>query len=91
VLPQNVAGFFYDTDQRYRCYTRVTGEHPSLSFLPFTLANVAISDISMASSYAGVEGLMDHTAMSSVIRQPRSLRNCRLASILLVRLDWGSI
>ena len=34
---------------------------------------------------------MDHTTMSSVIWQPRSLRNYRLASILLVRLDWGSI
>ncbi|XP_066392287.1 uncharacterized protein [Miscanthus floridulus] len=45
VLPQNVAGFFYDTDQGYRCYTRVTSEHPSLSFLPFTLANIAVLDI----------------------------------------------
>ena len=40
-----MAGFFYDIDQGYRCYTRVTGEHPSLSFLPFTLANVAVLDI----------------------------------------------
>ncbi|XP_066344107.1 uncharacterized protein [Miscanthus floridulus] len=45
VLPQTLAKFFYDIDQGHRCYTRVTNEHPSLSFLLFTLANVAISNI----------------------------------------------
>ena len=45
VLPWTLAGFFYDFDQGHRCYTRVPYEHPSLSFLPFTLANVAVSDI----------------------------------------------
>jgi hypothetical protein len=44
----------------------------------------------MASSYAGALGLMD-TTMSSAIRHPRSRRYYRLESILLVRLDWGSI
>ena len=37
--------FFYDTHQGHRHYTSVTGEHPYLSFLPFNLVNVAISDI----------------------------------------------
>ena len=51
-----------------------------------------LSQIStMASSYAGTEGLMDHTAMSSTIWQPRSSRNYCLASVLLVWLDWGLI
>ena len=45
VLPQTLAKFFYDIDQGHRCYTRVTGEQPSLSFLPFTLDNVSILDI----------------------------------------------
>ena len=45
VLPQTLAGFFYDTHQGHRHYTTVTGEHPYLSFLPFTLVNVAILDI----------------------------------------------
>jgi hypothetical protein len=45
VLPQTLAVFFYDTDQGHRRYTRVIGEHSSLSFLPFTLDNVAVSDI----------------------------------------------
>jgi hypothetical protein len=44
----------------------------------------------MASSFAGALGLMD-TVVSPIIRQPRSSRNYRQESILLVRLDWGSI
>ena len=91
VLPQTLAGFFNDIDQGYRCYTIVISEHPSLSFLPFTLANVAVSDIYNGLMLCWCQGMMDHTALSSVIRQPRSSRNCRLASILLVRLNWGSI
>jgi hypothetical protein len=45
VLPRTLAGFFYDFDQGHRRYTSVTGEHPSLSFLPFTLVNVVVLDI----------------------------------------------
>jgi hypothetical protein len=45
VLPQTLADFFYDTHQGHRCYTSITGELPYLSFLPFTLVNVAILDI----------------------------------------------
>ncbi|XP_066324256.1 F-box protein At5g49610-like [Miscanthus floridulus] len=44
VLPQTLADF-YDFDQGHQRYTSVTEEHLSLSFLPFTLDNVAISDI----------------------------------------------
>ena len=45
VLPRTLARFFYNIDQGHRCYTIVTGEHLSLSILPFTLDNVSISDI----------------------------------------------
>jgi hypothetical protein len=41
VLPRTLAGFFYNINQGHRHYTSITGEHPSLSFLPFTLDNVA--------------------------------------------------
>ena len=54
--------------------------------------SMLLSQIStMASSYAGAKGLMDYTAMLPIIQQPRSSRNYHLVSILLVRLDWGSI
>jgi hypothetical protein len=65
VRPRTSAGFLYDIDQGHRRYTSVTGEHPSLSFFPFTLDNVAILDICNGLIYDSVEGLMDYTAMSS--------------------------
>ena len=40
-----MASFFYNTHQGHRHYTSVTGEHPYLSFLSFTLVNIAVSDI----------------------------------------------
>ena len=36
--------FFYDTENSNRNFTRVTGERPDLSFLPFLIDNVAVSD-----------------------------------------------
>jgi hypothetical protein len=45
VLPQTLASFFYDINQGHRHYTSITGEHQPLSFLPFTLDNVVVSDI----------------------------------------------
>ena len=43
-MPQTVAGFFYDGIYSQRNFTSITGVYPSLSFLPFTMNNVAISD-----------------------------------------------
>ncbi|XP_066342198.1 uncharacterized protein [Miscanthus floridulus] len=39
-----MAGFFYDIKNSKRHFTGVTGDRPSLSFLPFLMDNVAISD-----------------------------------------------
>jgi hypothetical protein len=86
-MPWTLARFFYNIDQGHQCYTRVTGEHLTLSFLPFTLDNVAISDIYNGLILYWCEGLMYYTAMSFAIQQPRSSRNYSLASILLLRLD----
>ena len=44
VLPQTMAGFFYYTENGNRNFTSVTGECSDLSFLPFLIDNVAISD-----------------------------------------------
>ena len=43
VLPQTVAGFFYDIENSNQNFTSVTGERPYLSLLPFRIDNVAIS------------------------------------------------
>ena len=43
-MAQTVAGFFYDGIYDQRNFTSNTGIYPSLSFLPFTMNNVAISD-----------------------------------------------
>ena len=40
-----MAGFFYNGEKDERNFTIVIDERPDLSFLPFTLVNVAISDI----------------------------------------------
>ncbi|XP_066358075.1 F-box protein At5g07610-like [Miscanthus floridulus] len=42
VLPQTVAGFFYDDEKGKRNFTSVTGERPDLSFLPFPIDKVAV-------------------------------------------------
>ena len=39
-----MAGFFYDGEKGERNFTRVTGERPNLSFLPFPIDKVAILD-----------------------------------------------
>ena len=39
-----MAGFFYDGIYGQRNFTSITGVYPSMSFLPFTMNNVAISD-----------------------------------------------
>jgi hypothetical protein len=39
-----VAGFFYDGIYGQRNFTSITSVYPSLSFLPFTMNNVAVSD-----------------------------------------------
>ena len=44
VLPQTLADFYYDSENDNRHFTSVTGECPSLEFLPFTMDNVAILD-----------------------------------------------
>ena len=44
VLPQTVAGFFYDGEKDERNFTSVTGERPNLSFLPFPIDKVAVLD-----------------------------------------------
>ena len=44
LMPQIVAGFFYDRIYGQRNFTSITGVYPSLSFLPFTMNNVAVSD-----------------------------------------------
>ena len=43
-MPQTMAGFFYDGIYGQRNFTSITGVYPSLSFLPFTMNNVAISN-----------------------------------------------
>ena len=67
VLPQTLAGFFNDIDQGHRWYTKVTGEHPSFSFLLFTMDNVAVSDCCNGLILCWCLGLMD-TAMLSAIQ-----------------------
>jgi hypothetical protein len=49
VLPQTVASFCYDSWNGKQHFTSVTGERPSLSFLPFPMDNVTILD-----SYKGL-------------------------------------
>jgi hypothetical protein len=44
LLPQTVAGFFYDGDKGERNFTSVTGECPDLSFLPFPIDKVVVLD-----------------------------------------------
>ena len=44
VLPQTMAGFFYDGEKCEQNFTSVTGERPNLSFLPFTIDKVAVLD-----------------------------------------------
>ena len=39
-----MAGFFYDGIYGQRNFTSITSVYPSLSFLPFTLNNVAVLD-----------------------------------------------
>jgi hypothetical protein len=39
-----MAGFFYDIENSNRNFTSVTDEFPDLSFLPFLIDNVAVSD-----------------------------------------------
>ena len=43
LMPQTMAGFFYDGIYGQRNFTSITGVYPS-SFLPFTMNKVAISD-----------------------------------------------
>jgi hypothetical protein len=43
-MPQTVAGFFYDGIYDQRNFTSITDVYPSLSFLPFTMNNVAVID-----------------------------------------------
>ena len=43
-MPQTMANFFYDTENGHRHYTSITDEHPSLSFLPFPIHDVIISN-----------------------------------------------
>jgi hypothetical protein len=45
-LPQILAGFFYRSWKCKRNFTSVNGEYPSLSFLPFSIQDVVISDCS---------------------------------------------
>ena len=44
LMPQTVANFFYDGIYGQRNFTSITGVYPSLSFLPFTMNNVAVLD-----------------------------------------------
>jgi hypothetical protein len=76
VLPCTLACFFYDFDQGHRLYTRVTGEHPSLSFLPFTFDNVAISDIYNGLILCwcrGANGLYCYVVCNSATKEKKEL------------------
>ncbi|XP_066344064.1 putative F-box protein At3g10430 [Miscanthus floridulus] len=44
VLPQTVAGFFYDGEKGEQNFPSITGECSNLSFLPFPINKVAILD-----------------------------------------------
>ncbi|XP_066333494.1 uncharacterized protein [Miscanthus floridulus] len=44
VLPQTMAGFFYDRENYMRNFTSFIGERPELSFLPFPWDNVDVLD-----------------------------------------------
>ncbi|XP_066341545.1 uncharacterized protein [Miscanthus floridulus] len=44
LMPQTVVGFFYDGIYGQRNFTSITSVYPFLSFLPFTMNNVAVSD-----------------------------------------------
>jgi len=44
LMPQTVAGFFYDGIYGQRNFTNISDVYPSLSFFPFTKNNVAVSD-----------------------------------------------
>jgi hypothetical protein len=39
-----MVNFFYDIENNKRNFTSITGECPDLSFLPFLIDNVAVSD-----------------------------------------------
>ena len=44
LMPQTMASFFYGGIYGQRNFTSITGVYPSLSFLPFTMNNVDVSD-----------------------------------------------
>ena len=44
LMPQTMAGFSYDAIYGQRHFTSITSVYPSLSFLPFTMNNVVVSD-----------------------------------------------
>jgi hypothetical protein len=44
LMPQTVVGFFYNGIYDQRNFTSITSVYPSLSFLPFTMNNIAVSD-----------------------------------------------
>ena len=44
VLPQTMAGFFYDIENGNQNLTSVTDECPDFSFLPFLIDNIFVSD-----------------------------------------------
>jgi len=76
VLPRTLASFFYDTHQGHRHYTNVIGEHPYLSFLPFTLVNVAILDICnglILSWCRGADGLYRYVVCNPATKKFKEL------------------
>jgi hypothetical protein len=86
-LPQILAGFFYRSWKCKRNFTSVNGEYPSLSFLPFTIQDIAISDC----SWGLILFWYSEFAMLSVIRSLRNGCYYRVATILVVLLAWGLI
>jgi hypothetical protein len=55
LMPQTMAGF-YDVIYDQRNFTSITGVYLSLSFLPFTMNNVASQIAATASSFVGALG-----------------------------------
>jgi hypothetical protein len=82
-----LVGFFY-CSWKCKCnFTSVNGEYPSLSFLPFSIQDVMISDYSQGLI------LFWYSGFYYVVCNPVTKNGCycRVATILVVQLAWGLI
>jgi hypothetical protein len=86
-LPQIDATFFYRTEKGKCHFTNITDEHPSLSFFPFPIQDVVVSDC-----YSGLI-LYYYFGCRYVVCNPTTNKWLLLlvTFVLVARLAWGSI